>query len=220
MLRKLTILTLCVLACVITRAQSQFSMSTDVSGLRSFKKGQQYWAAAHTTSVNFHITPKDGIYVWLSYTVGGRFKNNLTANAKTILISPQQLNYTNTSTMKLKTLSIGWKKYLKGRPDAETKWNLYANAGFGLLLGKVSNSFSAPVDTAKYNVPVLGGTANFKRLTLDLGLGAEWPIGGDLYFYTEARAWVPTPGYPSQYILVNDHTPLTGLLCIGLRLLF
>jgi hypothetical protein len=218
--RRIIILTLFLFSLTVANAQSRFSLSTDVSALRSLKKGQRYWAAAHTTILNFHITQKDGIYVWLAYTVGGRFKNSLVANAKTALITPQQISYTNTSVMKLKTLSIGWKKYLKGAPDAETKWNLYGTAGFGLLFGNVTNTRSVIIDTSQYNVPIQDGSAHFKRLTLDLGLGAEWPIGGDLYLYSEARTWIPTPGYPSSYILVNDHTPLTGLVCIGLRLLF
>jgi hypothetical protein len=84
----------------------------------------------------------------------------------------------------------------------------------------VDNIHSTVLDTSVYNVPVLTGKANFKRLTADLGLGWELPVGGDIFLYAEGRAWVPTTDYPSKYIFVNNNAPLVGMLNAGIRILF
>ena len=201
-------------------AQTQFSIATDLGLQRSFKKGQQYWAAGHTIQAQFHFTPKDGAYAWISYYTNGKFSNNVTATAKSATTIPQQINYVNNALMRFKQISIGWKKYLKGTCDAEEGWNLYGYAGFGLLLGRVENTHSVPIDTFVYKVPVRVGKANFKRLTLDLGLGWEVPIGADVFFYAEGRAWIPTTDYPSKFIFVNDNAPLVGMINAGIRVLF
>ena len=198
----------------------RFSFATDAGIQRNFKKQQRYWAAGHTTQAQFHITPKNGVYVSFAYYSPGRYINNIAADAKSLQTTPQQINYTNTGKMRLKHLSIGWKKYLRGTPDIEKGWNLYSNAGFGLLLGRVDNSHSMGIDTALYSVPVVSGTGKFKRLTLDLSLGWETPIGGDMYFYTEGKVWVPTTNYPSKYIFVNSNAPLVGMLSGGIRIIF
>ena len=200
--------------------EPRFSIATDAGIQRNFKKQQRYWAAGHTTQVLFHLTPKNGVYVLFAYYSAGSFKNNLAATAKSVTTNPQQINYTNRGKMTLKELSIGWRKYLIGRPDIEKGWSIYANAGFGLLLGGVDNSHTVIIDTVTYTVPVLSGSAKFKRLTLDLGLGWETPIGGEMYFYTEGKVWVPTTNYPSKYIFVNSNAPLVGMLSTGVRILF
>ena len=71
-----------------------------------------------------------------------------------------------------------------------------------------------------YQVPVRIGKANFKRLTLDLGLGWETPLGADIFIYAEGRAWIPTTDYPSKYIFINDNAPLVGMINTGIRILF
>ena len=109
---------------------------------------------------------------------------------------------------------------MKGTPDAEKSWNLYGFAGFGLLLGQVENTHSVSIDTAVYAVPVLSGKAQFKRLTMDLGVGWEIPIAGDFYFFTEGKVWIPTTDYPSKYIFVNNNAPLVAMLGLGIRILF
>lgn len=195
-------------------------MATDVGIQRNFKKEQQYWAIGQTIHAIFHLSPKDGIYTWFAYYSNGKFNNDVSATAKSPFGAPQQINYINSSKMRLKHFSAGWRKYLKGTADAEKKWNLYAYAGLGILLGRIENTHSVFIDTLGYNVPVRSGKANFKRLTLDLGLGWEMPIGGDFFFYTEGRVWVPTTDYPSKYIFVNDNAPLVGMLNIGLRIFF
>ena len=201
-------------------SQERFSFASDVSIQRNFKKEQQYWAVGHTTHAVFHLTPKDGIYLWFAYYSNGRFQNSLNATAKSAFTLPQQIHYTNSGRMRLKQFSVGWRKYLKGTPDSESKWNVYGYAGFGLLLGRIDNVHSLTIDTAAYTLPVRSGKANFKRLTVDLGVGWEAPIGGDFYFYTEGRVWIPTTDYPSDYLFVNDNAPFVAMLCTGIRIIF
>jgi hypothetical protein len=196
------------------------SIATDLGLQRSFKKGQQYWAGGHTVQGQFHFTPKEGAYIWASYYSVGKFSNDVTATAKSPSTIPQFINYVNKAEMRFKQISIGWKRYLKGNALEEEKWNIYAYAGFGLLLGRVVNTHSTSIDTTVYNVPVRSGKANFKRLTADLGLGWEIPIGADLYIYAEGRVWIPTTDYPSKYIFTNDNAPLVAMLNVGIRILF
>jgi hypothetical protein len=200
--------------------QTTFSVATDLGLQRSIKKEQQYWAVGQTVHCHFHFAPKEGAYVWISYYSNGKFKNDITANAKQPATNPQQVNYTNSAEMRFKHFSVGWKHYFKGASDIEEGWNLYGYAGFGLLLGRVINTHSVFIDTTLYNVPVRSGKANFKRLTLDLGLGWETPLGGDVFFYTEGRIWVPTTDYPSKYIFVNKDAPFVASLNFGVRILF
>lgn len=206
---------------VIAAAQIPgFSLATDLTIQRNFKKEQKFWAVGQTIHTIYHLDTKDAVYASFSYYSNGKFKNDITATAKSPSTTPQQINYVNDGSMRLKQLSIGWRKYLVGKYDEEKKWNLYSYAGFGLLLGRIENTHSVAIDTASYHVPVRTGKANFKRLTLDLALGMEYPIGGDFFLYGEGRAWIPTTDYPSNHIFVNANAPFTGMVCCGLRLLF
>lgn len=201
-------------------AQTKFSIATDLGLQRNFKKEQQFWAIGHTIQGQFHFTPKNGLYLWVSYYSNGKFKNDLAATAKSILTIPQEIDYTNNATMSLKHFSTGWKHYFKGSSEIEEGFSIYGYAGFGLLFGRIENSHSVAIDTNNYYVPARAGKAKFKRLTADLGLGWEAPIGGGLYVYTEGRFWVPASDYPSKYLFVNKNAPLAGMLNIGVRVLF
>lgn len=119
-------------------------------------------------------------------------------------------------------ISLGWKYYLVGTNESETAWNLYGVAGFGLIFGKATNIYSIAVDTSLYNAPLqpVNGIGHFKRLTLDLGLGWEIPLAGDIYLYAEGKTWIPTTEYPSKYLFINNNAPLTGMVTAGLRILF
>jgi len=198
----------------------RFSFATNLDLQRSIKKDQRFWTIGQTINAIFNITPKEGVYVSFSYYTNGNFKNNLTATAKSTLTSPQEINYVNSSQIRFKQFSIGWRKYLVGACDIEKGWNLYASAGLGLLPGRVSNVHSTSIDTVFYNVPVLSGVANFKRLTADLAVGYEKPIGAYFFLYAEGKAWIPASDYPSKYIFVNDNAPLTAMFAVGLRILF
>ena len=200
--------------------QPKLSISNDLGLQHSFKKEQRYWAGGHTIHLHLHFTPKEGAYSWISYYSVGKFSNDIMASAKLPATSPQQINYVNKAEMRFKQFSLGWKHYLKGAFNSEDKWNLYGYAGFGLMLGRVVNNHSLTIDTSLYNVPVRSGKANFKRLTVDLGLGWEVPLSSDIFFYNEARVWIPTTDYPSNYLLVNKNAPLVASLNFGIRILF
>jgi hypothetical protein len=220
LIKKITITFFLALFSATAFTQRLFSIATDIGLQRNFKKEQQYWAFAHTTQALFHITAKNGVYIWFAYHTPGNYKNNLVATAKSGLTIPQEIPYINKAKMRLKEFSMGWRRYLKGTPDAETKWNLYAYAGLGLMLGRIENEHNVSIDTADYVIPVRAGRANFKRLTLDLGAGWEMPIGADFFLYTDGRIWIPTTNYPSEFIFVNKDAPFTGMISLGLRLLF
>ncbi|MFZ9386568.1 MAG: hypothetical protein ACO25B_01685 [Chitinophagaceae bacterium] len=198
----------------------RFSIATDLSIQHNFKKEQRFTVIGQTVQAQFHLTPKEGIYLWFAYYSNGKFSNDLNAPARSPATSPSQVAYVNNANMRLKQFSAGWKKYLLGNAELEKGLSLYAYAGFGLLLGRVENKHSVTIDTSVYDVPVISGRANFKRLTLDPGLGLEKYLGGDLYIYAEGRIWIPTDGYPSRYIYINERAPWTGMLGVGLRILF
>ncbi len=197
-----------------------FSIGTDVGLQRNFKPAQRYWAFGNTVQAQFHLDKQNTVYTWFSYYSNGKFKNDLTAQAKEITTIPQTINYRNDAKMRLKQLSIGWKKFLTGSFDEEKKWSIYAYGGFGILLGRITNVHSVPIDTNLYALPVLSGKANFKRLTFDLGAGVDIPLINDFYLYFESRVWIPASDYPSKHILVNNNAPYTGMLSGGIRLLF
>ena len=203
-------------------SQQQFSIATDLAGFRSFKKGQQFNAIGQTILVHFHITPKEGAYVWYAYSAPGKFKNTLVATAKSPATTPQAIDFKSYSQISFHSLSIGWKHYLKGAYNAEESWSLYFSAGFGLVGGKVKNVFTIARDTVNYNFPQnpVDGDGKFRRLTFDAALGYEIPIGMAIYLYGEARAWIPASEYPSKYLFVNDNAPFVGTANIGLRILF
>ena len=217
MRHQLIILTLLTFLGKSTLAQyPSFSIGTDLGAIRNWPKGQQFTGLNHSVQLDFHLAEKDGIQVNFSYCSFGKYNNVLRAKATDAVTLPQQIQYTNAGKLRFRLLSVGWKHYLHGNPQLETGWSLYGKAGFGLLMGRVENSHNRTIDTALYQIPVREGTANFKRMTLDLALGWEKPLGADFYFYTEARVTVPSPGYPSPFLLVNDNAPFTTLLCGGL----
>ena len=200
--------------------QTRFSLATDASVMRSFRKDQRFWAFGQTIAGHFHFAPKDGLYTWLAYYTNGKFNNNTTASAKTVFTTPLEINYINRASLRIQHFSIGWRHYFKGAADNPDNWNLYGYAGFGLLFGSVENTHSVAIDTSSYHLPVLSGKAKFKRLTYDLGLGYEKPLGGDISLYLEGRVFLPAMGYPSRYLFVNERAPLTVSANLGLRILF
>lgn len=175
-----------------------------------------------TVNANFHLTPVNTVIVFVSFYTPGKFKNNLVATAKSPTTLPAQINFVNQSQINFKTISLGYKRFIKGSAIAETSWNLYGYAGFGLLLAKAQNTFSIVPDSSKYNVPEhpVNGGGRFQRLTIDVAIGGEYPMGGDLYLYVEGRTWILTSDYPTKYLLENQNTPIVAMANVGLRILF
>jgi hypothetical protein len=98
--------------------------------------------------------------------------------------------------------------------------NVYYLAGFGLSVPAVTNAFSPGVDTSRYQISSpLEGKGSYKRLSLDLGIGAEQHFGGNIYGYTDVRTSIPTSGYPSPY-LPNNNKFAPVMINAGIRILF
>lgn len=212
------------LSCFAASAQLRYSVATDVSLLRNFSPQQKFFALGQTVQVNFHFTAYESGYVWLDYYTPGKFKNNFTALAKSSSTSPSSINYSVTGRWRYRQFSIGWKHYFKGSFDDDQGWNLYGIAGFGLLFALAENSFSTVIDTSVYNLPSPPVEVNnvyngFKRLTLDLGMGIEFPVGGDLFLYGDVRTWIPTTSFPSPYFHNNKNIPMPVMISGGLRIL-
>ena len=203
-------------------SQTRISIATDLSWQRSFKKEQRFWALGQDVVIDWHFTPKGGAYASVCYYSKGKFNNPLVASAKSPTTTPQQIFFINNAQVRLEQISLGWKHYFVGASDAEKKWNLYSITGFGLIFGKVVNTYSATIDTSLYTAPSqpINGKGHFKRLSLDLGLGWEIPLAGEVYVYSEGRVWIPTTEYPSKYLFVNNNAPLAAMITAGLRILF
>jgi hypothetical protein len=204
-------------------AGAQFSVATDGTLLRNLNSRQKFWAFGQTVQLNFYPTSgnKNAVYAWVSYYTNGKFKNNFSAAAKDQSTTPQNLPYKVHTNLRYRHLSVGWKHYFRGGYNTETLWNIYGLAGFGLLLGKAENSYSQLVDTALYFItPPKEGNGAFKRMTLDLALGTEFPLGTAVFVYTEARTWIPTSHYPSEYLYVDNYNiPAILAINVGLRVL-
>lgn len=201
-------------------AQIRFSISPDISLMRNFSPGQKFWALGETVQGNVHFSSKETMYAWVTYYTPGKFKNNFTADAKSAAASPLTIPFRSTSKWRNNEFSIGWKHFIRGTCDQEDAVNIYGMAGFGLMFTKVENIFSPSVDTSQYTAPLLPGTSKFYRLTFDLGVGAEYPLGADFFIYSDLRTWIPTSDYPSKYLFSNKNVPLPFMISAGLRILF
>ena len=198
-------------------AQMRFSLSTGLSGIHNFSPQQQFTTFGQSIRSFFHFSPKQSAYAWFDYYAEGKFENDLTATAKSPSTVPQQINYLASSRMTYLELSLGLKHYFKGRFDGD-KLNIYGTAGFGLLFARVRNV--VPVDASLYNAVPQPGEGRFRKLTFDLAVGAEQPLGGPFYFFGDVRSWLPASTDSSAYLINQKNIPLTLGLCAGVRVLF
>ena len=207
---------------VAMQGQVAFSMATDASILRNFDSKQQFTVFGQSVYIQCHFESNSTFYALVSYHLNGKYNNPLIAEAKQPGIQPQRVGFTNRSEMKLRQVSIGYKHYLRGSYGRENSYNIYGMGGFGLIIGRATNTFSTPIDTTRYSVPnnIAEGVGNFKRLSLDLSAGFEFPVGYELYFYSEVRVHIPTTEYPSNYLVKNDNAPFLGSINVGIRILF
>jgi hypothetical protein len=203
-------------------AQVKFSLGTDISCLHNFDEEQKFTVAGQTIIPQWHLDKKNTLYAWFSYHANGKYKNNLTATAKSPSIQPQTFSFSNESEMKLRQFSIGIKRYLIGSYEHLERINLYAAGGFGLMLGNASNTFSTYIDTALYTIQsnVVHGSGDFKRLTFDITGGIEFPVSYEIFLYSEVRMHIPTTDYPSKYLVKNSNAPFLGGINLGIRILF
>jgi hypothetical protein len=203
-------------------SQTRLSVSTDLSLQKSVRRDQKFWAVGQNAILSFHFTSRDAAYASVSYYSIGKFQNRLTATAKSPATIPSEIGFTNNAEVQIKEISMGWKHYIYGNAFAEGGWAVYGFTGFGLIFGKATNNYNTTIDTSLYNTPVrpVSGKGHFKRLTFDVGLGWETHLGADYYLYAEGKIWIPATEYPSKYLLTNNNAPLTGMLGVGIRILF
>jgi len=204
-----------------SQAQEGFSIATDFSLLRSISKNQGFFAIGQTIQGNVHFTNTASLYAWLSYYTNGKFKNTLTAIAKDPTTSPRNINYTSSSKLSYQQISIGWKHFFVGGAESESAYTIYGLAGFGLVAGKIENTWDKSIDTADYifELRAIEGSATFKRLTFDIGIGSEARLATSVYLYADLRTWLPASNFPSPY-LYNNSLPRVIIASTGIRILF
>jgi hypothetical protein len=204
------------------QAQVKFSLATDFSVLRNFDGQQPFTVAGQTLNTIFHFDEKNSVYAWFTYHANGKYHHTLSAYGKTPAIQPQQFSFTNRSEMRLRHLSIGVRRYFTGSYKKLENFNFYGGGGFGLIMGNASNNFSVPVDTTIYLIQdnIIPGSGDFKRLTLDLTAGIEFPVAYEIFVFSEARLHIPTTEYPNTFLLKNNNAPFLGGLNLGIRILF
>jgi hypothetical protein len=203
-------------------AQVKFSAATDVSILHNFDPQQKFTVIGQTVLPQWHIDKKNTVYAWFTYHANGKYENTLIATAKSPPTQPQSISFSNQSVMRLRQISIGFKRYLVGSFNHLEKFNLYAASGFGVMYGNASNTFSTNIDTALYTIQynVVHGKGDFKRLTFDITGGFEFPVSYEMYIYSEIRMYIPTTDYPSSYLMNNSHAPFLSSINLGIRILF
>ena len=204
------------------QAQVKFSVASDISFLRNFDGRQKFTVVGQTVIPQWHFDEKSTFYVWFSYHSNGKYKSTLLASAKSPPTQPQTISFTNQSEMRLRQFSIGIKKYLIGSYDKLENFSLYVTGGFGLIIGTASNTFSRFIDTSLYTVQnnVVHGVGDFKRLTLDISGGIDFPVSYEILIYTEVRMHIPTTNYPNSFLLKNSNAPFLGGINLGIRVLF
>lgn len=203
-------------------AQVKFSLGTDISLIHCFDDQQKFTSVGQTVISQWHFDRKNTVYGWFSYHANGKYQTTLTATAKSPSTQPQSFTFDNQSQMRLRQISIGFKRYLVGSFEKLEKFSLYAAGGFGLMFGTASNAFSTVIDTSLYtiNSKVVHGTGDFKRLTFDITGGVEFPVAYEMFVYSEVRMYIPTTDYPSSYLVKSSNAPFLGSINLGIRVLF
>ena len=204
------------------QAQVKFSIASDISFLHNFDGKQKFTVVGQSVIPQWHFDKKNTLYAWFSYHSNGKYKSTLLASAKSSSTQPQTISFSNQSEMRLRQFSLGIKKYLIGSYDKLENFSLYATGGFGLIIGTASNTFSRFIDTALYTIQsnVVHGVGDFKRLTLDVAGGVDFPVSYEVLIYTEVRMHIPTTNYPNSYLLKNTNAPFLAGINLGIRVLF
>ena len=190
--------------------------------MRNFSPKQKFFAVGQTLQGIFHFNEKESLYASVGYYSRGSFKNRYTATAKSVTTIPSSIVYDIEGKLKSNEISFGWRHFWLGTFNSEYNFNIYTQVGFGLMFARIENIYSTAIDTSLYDnsAAPLNGEGKFKRLTLDIGLGVEYHVGGSIYAYSDLRTWLPTTHYPSEYLHNNKNVPLPLIFSAGLRILF
>lgn len=220
MILKKIFIAIAILFSICVNAQIRFSIAPDISLMRNFSPQQRFFALGETVQANFHFDSQETVYAWITYYTSGKFNNPFVATAKSTTTFPAAIPFTAYGVWRNKEFSLGWKHFFKGSFDAQSGYNIYSTAGFGLMFTKVQNTFTPAIDTNLYTTPIRYGSSQFYRLTLDLGAGAEFPIGANFFLYADVRTWIPTTSYPSPFLQNTKNVPLPFMIATGMRILF
>lgn len=190
--------------------------------LHNFDGRQKFTVVGQSVIPQWHIDQKTTVYAWFTYHANGKYKSTLVATAKSPATQPQTISFESKSEMSLRQFSLGVKKYFIGSFERLEEFSVYGAGGFGLIIGTASNNFSRFIDTSLYTVQnnVVNGSGDFKRLTLDLVGGIEFPVSYEIFVYSEIRMHIPTTNYPNSYLLKNSNAPFLAGINLGLRVLF
>lgn len=210
------------LLCAAAMGQVRVSVATGVSVLRNFSPQQKFWSVGQGLEGDFHFSKKNTAYAWINYHTQGRFTNRFTAMAKSPATVPSAVSYDVRGKWRFREVSFGWKHYFKGGFREEQHVNFYGTAGFGLLFSKVTNEIVQLPDTSLYELAATpaAGSDEFKRLTIDLSAGAEYPVAPGIFVYGDVRTFLPASSYPSPFFHNEKRVPLPFMLNAGLRILF
>lgn len=202
-------------------AQYNFSIFTDVGGLRNLGRLQRFTTVGQSIGSQLHFSPKWTGYAYFNYYLPGRFANGFIAYSKRNNAAPPSVQYAAETKLTYGHLSVGLRHYFKGAYNNEDSYSIYGSGGFGLITMKLENSYSTLVDTARYAVPQysIAGSGRVRRLSFDAAAGAEQPLGGGIFLYAEARTWLTSSGYPSPYLYYNRISNVAAAH-LGLRVLF
>ncbi|HET9747184.1 MAG TPA: hypothetical protein VFP97_15830 [Chitinophagaceae bacterium] len=209
-------------ACGCLQAQVKFSAATDISVLHNFDGAQKFTVVGQSVIPQWHLDKRTTLYAWFTYHANGKYNSTLLATAKTPGTQPQTISFANHSEMRLRQFSLGVKRYFIGSFEQLEGFNLYGAGGFGLIIGTASNNFSPNIDTSLYNIQnnVVNGSGDFKRLSMDLVGGVEFPVAFEIFVYSEIRMHIPTTDYPNSYLLKNSNAPFVAGINLGIRVLF
>jgi hypothetical protein len=203
-------------------AQPSFSVATDLSLLQHLGPSTSFFTAGQGVQGIFHLRAKQSAYLRLNYYLQKSFTNTLTATARSAGTMPAEAPYNVRGSWRFTQLAAGVRHYFMGNHSQEYSINAYGLAGIGVLFVRAENTFTTALDTALYQrrpAPA-AGAQSFQRMIVDLGAGAELPLGAGYFIYGELRTWIPVSSYPSSVVHQPSGIQVPVSLNLGLRIHF
>lgn len=205
---------------LIHQVQAQISVASDANLIGQFGGMKSYWGLAQDVKVSYPLGPKTSAYVSVGYAIPNKLKETFRAGAFSPTAEPPVIRYQATTNRQLRQAHFGIIQYLSGSHKAESGTNIYFMAGAGVMSVKLSTSYTANVDTAEYeSFRPYAGEGSAESFSIHTGLGVEQPLGGNFFWYAEAKGWIPVTSFSSPYLKEPEKTPAI-LIGAGIRVLF
>lgn len=213
-------LLLALMVTISLAAKAQLSVATDLSLARQERIAKTFWSPVQTIKVSYPLSNKLSLYGGIGYANGNESRHPGATTAFYDTISPREIRYTAFTTWRTRHGAAGLKVYLMGSHKAEAGSNIYLLAGVGGMSVKVSTKYSARIDTSNYRpmIPYEGESAE-TVLSYEAGLGFEQPLGGNFFWYLEAKTWQPQKNISSPYLIREDRSKVM-MIGAGMRILF